>query len=56
MSETNIVRYRIEFLSGHEGLGWMEVEQTNMTVYRIVKDDGTDVTNDGMSYRTTTQE
>ena len=56
MSETNIVRYRIEFISGHEGLGWMEIDQTSMTVFRIVRDDGEDVTNSSMSYRTTDKE
>jgi hypothetical protein len=56
MSESNVIRYRIEFLSGHEGLGWMEVEQTNFTVVRIVKDDGEDVTNTGMSYKTTIEQ
>jgi hypothetical protein len=46
-----LITYKIEFLSGHEGFGWMEIDASTMTVYRIIKDDGTDVTHTGMSYK-----
>jgi hypothetical protein len=46
-----LITYKIEFLSGHEGYGQVEIDASTMTVYRIIKDDGTDVTNTGMSYK-----
>lgn len=52
MSETVNIRYRIEFLSTYTGLGWMELDPTSMTVIKLITDDGKDVTNDGLSYKT----
>lgn len=52
MSESSVIRARIEFLSGYTGLGWMEIDRLSMTLIRITHDDGTDISgSDGISYR-----
>lgn len=58
MSENNVIEndnfilYRVQFLSGDKGYGWMEVEKENRTITKIVTDNGDDVTNAPISYTT----
>ena len=50
VGEIVVIRYRIKFLSNYEGFGWMELEETTRTLYRIIADDGTDLSGASISY------
>lgn len=49
--ETTTTVYKIEFLNGRSGYGWLEINNENMAILSIVDNEGEDLTNAEVFYR-----